>query len=115
MQRVVDDFVKYWNTFKVRRQDEKLLLSGCTRNDVFCRPAAYGYQDCGAQIPPADINVLRAELPRSREECFRFVSPQFERDAWKVYQELGFPKLTIQSGWKVFTQMLPVLAGIYYG
>lgn len=55
------------------------------------------------------VQHLRGTLAKTREECFRWVSDEFDEQAQAIYKELGCPELKIVSGWSVFCSMLSVL------
>ncbi|KAJ6494359.1 hypothetical protein C8R45DRAFT_776568, partial [Mycena sanguinolenta] len=73
VQNAVNQFVQYWNTHKTRKQSNKHLPSGVAPEEVFKHPENFGLRHAGI---PVDLNVvreLRNALPKSREDCFRWV------------------------------------------
>ncbi|KAJ7198040.1 hypothetical protein C8J57DRAFT_1233185 [Mycena rebaudengoi] len=73
----VNQFVRYWNTHKARKQSSKYLPLGVAP-EIFQHPESFGL--CHAGIP-VDLNVvreLRNMLPKSREDCFRWVPLDFD-------------------------------------
>lgn len=37
----------------------------------------------------AFVDVLRQNIPKSRDECFTWVSDEFDKKAWGVYSQIG--------------------------
>ncbi|KAJ7242282.1 hypothetical protein C8J57DRAFT_1244151 [Mycena rebaudengoi] len=62
VQNAVNQFVRYWNTHKTRKQSSKYLPSGVAPEEVFQHPENFGLRHAGI---PADLNVPRE---RGREE-----------------------------------------------
>jgi hypothetical protein len=53
------------------------------------------------------VDALRENIPKSREECYRWVSDEFDANVWEVYEQIGQPKFLLTEGWTIFFQMLP--------
>ena len=41
------------------------------------------------------------------QECYRWVSDEFDAQAWEIYARIGAPKFVLTEGWTIFCQMLP--------
>ncbi|KAJ6483425.1 hypothetical protein C8R45DRAFT_932038 [Mycena sanguinolenta] len=70
VQIAVNQFVRYSNTHKTRKQSNKYLPSGVAPEDVFQHPENFGLRHAGI---PLDLNVvreLRNTLPKSRRTAF---------------------------------------------
>ncbi|KAF8824199.1 hypothetical protein HHX47_DHR8000467 [Lentinula edodes] len=106
VQLAVDEFVDYWNNHKTRAQRAANLPSGVAPNVVFDFPENYGLVNCGIPVEIEDIAALRETLPRSREDCYEWVSKEFDQTASDVYSQLGSPTLNHTTGWQIFADML---------
>ncbi|KAJ7882120.1 hypothetical protein B0H13DRAFT_2235504 [Mycena leptocephala] len=104
---LLDDFVDYWNNHKIRTQRNKLLPSGVSPNYICDFPQRFGRTNFAVQAPQDLVEALRQNIPKSREECHRWVSDEFDAQAWEVYERIGAPKFVLTEGWTVFCQMLP--------
>jgi hypothetical protein len=103
----LDEFVEYWNTHKIRTQQNKLLPSGFSPNYICDFPERFGLTNFSTAVPPEFVDALRGNIPKSREECYRWVSDEFEAQAWAVHDGIGAPKFALADGWTIFCQMLP--------
>ncbi|KAJ7216710.1 hypothetical protein C8J57DRAFT_1599991 [Mycena rebaudengoi] len=106
VKRAINTFVQYWNNHKTCKQREKWLPSGVAPKKVYENPLNYGFKHAGKPVPREVVQELRKMLPKSREECMRWVPEEFDVQAWAVYKLLGSPTLSITNGWDIFTQML---------
>ncbi|KAJ7644897.1 hypothetical protein FB45DRAFT_1021639 [Roridomyces roridus] len=109
VQNAVDLFVEYWNTHKTRNQRNKALPSGVSPQDVFDKPQNFGLEFGGIEVDREFVRELRKTLPKSREECYRWVPEEFEVQAVAAYEHLGSPALRITEGWTIFSRMLAIL------
>ncbi|KAJ3791488.1 hypothetical protein GGU11DRAFT_694428 [Lentinula aff. detonsa] len=109
VQQGVNDFVTYWNDHKTRTQKIANTPSGCSPNLVFDFPQNYGLLDCGIRVDQEDIAALRETIPRTREECYRWVSDEFDAAAKQAYAQLGSPTLSHTNGWQLFIDMARIL------
>ncbi|KAJ7292042.1 hypothetical protein C8J57DRAFT_1589061 [Mycena rebaudengoi] len=100
-------FVEYWNNHKIRAQRNKLLPSGFSPNYICDFPERFGLTNFSAPAPQNLVDALRESIPKSREECYRWVSDEFDANAWEVYEQIGQPKFLLTEGWTIFCQMLP--------
>ncbi|KAJ7758934.1 hypothetical protein DFH07DRAFT_701626, partial [Mycena maculata] len=107
VQRSLDKFVDYWNNHKIRTQCNKLLPSGFSPNYVCDFPDKFGLTHFGVPAPQHFVDALRENIPRSRAECYRWVSDEFEGQAWAVYEHIGRPEFLLTEGWTIFCKMLP--------
>ncbi|KAJ7363723.1 hypothetical protein DFH08DRAFT_681566, partial [Mycena albidolilacea] len=96
VQQAVDLFVKYWNTYKTQKQCSKALPSGVSLQTVFENPADFALMHAGIPVDYEIIGQIRNTLPRSCEECLRWVSTDFEACASAAY--VGEPALSISKG-----------------
>ncbi|KAK7036956.1 hypothetical protein R3P38DRAFT_2517122, partial [Favolaschia claudopus] len=109
IQLCLDDFVDYWNNHRIRSQRDKVLPSGFSPNYICDFPERFGLVKFGEQAPQEYIDQLRQNIPKSREECYRWVSDEFDTQAAEVYEQIGSPKLKLTDGWTIFCHMLPLL------
>ncbi|KAJ6491125.1 hypothetical protein C8R45DRAFT_1062181 [Mycena sanguinolenta] len=107
IQRCLDDFVNYWNNHKIRTQHNKLLPSGVSPNYICDFPEKFGLVHFGVPAPQHLVDTLRQNIPKSREECYQWVSDEFDSPAWEVYVDIGGPEFILTDGWTIFCQMLP--------
>nr|VWP00215.1 Autophagy-related protein 9 [Ganoderma boninense] len=113
VQIELNGFTAYWNSHRVRKQKDKLMPSGSTPNDFFATPEQWGGQDCGIPVDLTVVEALRKELKMPHEDVYKFVSDDFRQMAEDAYASIGFPPLTLRSGWAVFAQMKAVLSTVY--
>ncbi|KIJ43199.1 hypothetical protein M422DRAFT_253393 [Sphaerobolus stellatus SS14] len=91
-------------------ESNKLLPSGITPKEAYTNPESYGGTFMGIPLTnPCIIPALRDTLPITREEAFQWVSQSFKAVAEVAYIEIGSPKKSILTGWKIFSSMLPIL------
>jgi hypothetical protein len=107
IQLKLNEFVEYWNNHKIRTQRDKLLPSGFSPKYICDFPDRFGLTKFGTSAPQHLVDALRQSIPKSREECYRWVPDEFETKAWEVYSHIGNPKLVLTEGWAIFCQMLP--------
>ncbi|KAJ6560679.1 hypothetical protein B0H10DRAFT_2169414 [Mycena sp. CBHHK59/15] len=107
VQLSLDNFVEYWNNHKIRNQRNKLLPSGFSPNYVSDFPEKFGLTYFGVPALQHLVDALRENIPKSREECYRWVTDEFEAKAWEVYHGIGAPPFALTDGWTIFCQMLP--------
>ncbi|KAJ7835526.1 hypothetical protein B0H14DRAFT_2363327 [Mycena olivaceomarginata] len=106
VKQAINTFVRYWNNHKMRTQKEKWLPSGVAPRQVYENPVNYGFKHAGSLFLGRSSQQLRAMLPKSREDCMRWVPEEFDVKAWAIYKSLGSPTFSITNGWDIFTQML---------
>ncbi|KAE9403507.1 hypothetical protein BT96DRAFT_990167 [Gymnopus androsaceus JB14] len=109
VQAGVNEFIEYWNNHKTRIQKKSNLPSGVAPNIIFDFPATYGLRNCGTPVDLQDIEALRQTIPRSRAECFHWVSDEFDTAAQGAYSQLGSLELTHTNGWQIFVDMAALL------
>ncbi|KAJ6474518.1 hypothetical protein DFH09DRAFT_953200 [Mycena vulgaris] len=107
VQLSLNDFVEYWNDHKIRSQHRKLLPSGFSPNYICDFPDKFGLTDFATPVPQHLVDELRVNIPKSREDCYRWVSDKFDTMAWEIHGLIGAPKFLLTDGWTIFCQMLP--------
>ncbi|KAJ7703470.1 hypothetical protein B0H14DRAFT_3099849 [Mycena olivaceomarginata] len=107
VQYSLDDFVDYWNNHKIRTQRNKALPSGVSPKFICDFPERFGLTHFGTPAPQDLIDTLHQNIPKSREECYRWVSDEFEVRVSEIYDHIEAPKLAPTEGWTIFCQMLP--------
>ncbi|KAJ3991960.1 hypothetical protein F5050DRAFT_1801932 [Lentinula boryana] len=112
VQAAVDEFIDYWNNHKTRTQHKANLPTGVAPNVIFDFPQNYGLVDYGVQVDLASIVALRETIPKTRDECYRWVPDDFNLNAGQAYTQLGSPKLSHTNGWQVFIDMLSILSAV---
>jgi len=85
------------------------LPSGEFPIKVFKFPENYGLKHCGVKVDMEVVQHLQGTLEKTKEDCFRWVSDEFDIQAQAAYEELRRPELKIVSGWSVFCSMLTIL------
>lgn len=60
------------------------------------------------------MDALRANIPISLEEAFRWIDDGFREAAEAVYKKVGSPHLTVQTAWEGLVLMEPELRGSLY-
>ncbi|KAJ3780282.1 hypothetical protein GGU10DRAFT_279651 [Lentinula aff. detonsa] len=73
VQAAVDEFIDYWNNHKTRTQHKANLPTGVAPNVIFDFPQNYGLVNCGVQVDLASIVALQETIPKTRDECYRWV------------------------------------------
>ncbi|KAF8511093.1 hypothetical protein JB92DRAFT_3144212 [Gautieria morchelliformis] len=106
---ILDDFIAYWNSHRVRTQHNKLMPSGATPCNIFTSPGAYGGERCSIPVSQEAIDALRKNIPFNHEEALNFCDEDFSAIASGVWSDLNSPPRTVSNGWEVFTKMLPLL------
>ncbi|KAJ7017205.1 hypothetical protein C8F04DRAFT_911641, partial [Mycena alexandri] len=105
IQCSLDDFVEYWNDHRIWTQRNKLLPSGVSPYYIYDFPEQYGLTNFTTPVATDLVEALRENIPKSREECYRWVSDEFQVKAWAVYDHIGAPKLELTDGWTIFCRM----------
>lgn len=109
LQAQLDKFVEYWNNHRIRTQKEKQNMSGFIPMHGFTVPEPPA-EDCSIEVDQPVIDALRTQIPVSREESMRWVSPAFEKAARRAYRTIGRPPLdNISSGWGIFSSIAAVI------
>ncbi|KAJ7315803.1 hypothetical protein DFH08DRAFT_715290, partial [Mycena albidolilacea] len=107
IQASLDNFVEYWNNHKIRTQHNKLLPSGFSPNFICDFPERFGLTHFGVPVSTDLVEALRENIPKTREECYRWVSDEFDMKALEIYNHIGAPKFILTDGWTIYCQMLP--------
>ena len=89
------------------------MPSGCTPTDAFKCPMDYQGEALGVKVPMDILGQIRAQLPVTREEAFRWVDGEFAAVADELYIHLGSPRLTLEGGWDIFSRMSVQLTRVY--
>ncbi|KAF9006785.1 hypothetical protein BDZ89DRAFT_965903 [Hymenopellis radicata] len=114
VQNHLNEFTVAWNTGKPRTQQSEALPSGAVRNDVFINPTAYNLERVSVPVPREIVDHCRSEIETSREESFRWVSPEFAEVADWAYEIVGRPTLSANFGWMTYQKMLPHIQTYMY-
>ncbi len=112
VQAQLDEFRGYWNTHLVTKQEGKLMPSAHIPKLLMESPERAGGIDCLVPVPSGAIKALRdfvTENEGPRETFLQWVDDAFQASADQVYIELGSPKLTLETSWDVFREMVPLL------
>lgn len=112
VQQALDQHRQYQNTYKVRRQKEKLNPSGARRCEIYQTPTRWAGQQCMLQLDAeakeetavalreaeteADLSWIRRDV---RELCLQVLREKGEQEA----------QISIDRAWDVFTMILPVV------
>jgi hypothetical protein len=107
IQASLDNFVEYWNNHKIRTQPNKFLPSGFSLNFICDFPERFGLTHFGVPVSMDLVEALRENIPKMREECYRWVSDEFDMKALEIYNHIGAPKFILTDGWTIYCQMLP--------
>ncbi|KAG6907095.1 hypothetical protein DXG01_010544 [Tephrocybe rancida] len=109
LQNALDDFTKYWNNHRIRKQADKNNVSGTTPTNAFIVPETYGGKDCRIKVDLTTVDALRKAIPVSREDAMRWVEDEFSDRAQLAYVAIGSPGMEALSGWNTFSHMITVL------
>jgi hypothetical protein len=109
LQIQLDSFVEYWNNHRIRSQPKKANMSGHTPRHAFTVSDSLGAPDCCIEVDREVLEVLRSQIPVSREESMRWVNKEFDIVASTAYRDLGEPELVLLSGWTIFSQLVPLI------
>ena len=85
------------------------MPSGVAPADVWEHPKRHDGIACGIPVTQEQIDAMRAEIPISRDEAFRWVSTGFRTAADSVYLTIGKPELRLRTAWHVFQNMIVYL------
>jgi hypothetical protein len=77
--------------------------------EVFKLPINFGLKHVGIPVDLEYVRKLRKTLPKTREECYRWVSDEFDALATKGVCQSGCPKLKLTAGWSIYSKMLAIL------
>lgn len=77
-------------------------------------PDDFGGHDCLIAVSQEQVDLVRSELPVSREEALSLVSPEFNVAAGFAFESIGQPTTSVENAWRVFWLMYPVIVN-YYG
>ncbi|KAJ7331314.1 hypothetical protein DFH08DRAFT_708282, partial [Mycena albidolilacea] len=75
VQYSLDDFVDYWNNHKIQTHS---LPSGVSPQFIYALPERFGLTHFRTPAPQDLVDTLCHNIPKSREECYRWVSHEFE-------------------------------------
>ncbi|KAJ7581363.1 hypothetical protein C8J56DRAFT_1057353 [Mycena floridula] len=112
VQKATDEFVFWFNNHPTKKQIHKKLPSGVSPQVVFDFPKDHDLEDLRQPVSSVEINMLRASIPKTREEVYCWVSDEFDTVAQQVYAYLGSPEMTLNGGWDVFDAMAPLIRTI---
>ncbi|KAL1729340.1 hypothetical protein EV714DRAFT_285004 [Schizophyllum commune] len=113
VQRCLNQFIAYWNLHKTRYQADKANPSGEAPMEIWNNHDALGYECVGMQVPPELLAELRASVPVSRDDAYRWVPEEFAELAEHVYVIIGSPQLDVRSGWRIFEEMFMKFNELY--
>ncbi|KAJ6596378.1 hypothetical protein DFH09DRAFT_1244311 [Mycena vulgaris] len=85
----------------------KIIQLRSSPNYICDFPERFGLTYFGVPAPQDLVDALRQNIPKSRDECYRWISDEFEAMAWAVHDHIGAPKFVLNEGWTIFCQMLP--------
>ena len=115
LQQELDDYVEFKNARKSWKNDKKAGPSGCSSNDAFSMPEAYGLQNCLQPLTDEQLNIvweIGENLNHNGvkcEELMAFTSAEFSARAEAAYHTLDLQELTFENVWHVFQNLLPLL------
>ena len=64
-------------------------------------PERYVLIHAGIKVDTDAVKELRSRIPISREECFRWVSDDFDLRAKRAYKAIEVPPLKLAEGWSI--------------
>ncbi|KAJ7663644.1 hypothetical protein B0H14DRAFT_2263080, partial [Mycena olivaceomarginata] len=76
IQASLDNFVEYWNNHKIRTQRNKLLPPGFSPSFICDFPERFGLTHFGVPVSTDLVEALRENIPKTCEECYRWVSDE---------------------------------------
>jgi hypothetical protein len=77
--------------------------------EVFKLPEHFGFKHAGIPVDLEYVRKLREALPKMKEECYRWVSDEFDALATKGVYQSGCPKLKLTAGWSIYSEILAIL------
>lgn len=94
------------NSYRVRRDKNKLLPSGASPSEIYSLPEKYGLRQC---LRPVDVAVIQeAKEAIGGAGLIDFVHPDYAVHAEEVLASLGgLQAVTYQNIWDIFVAMLP--------
>jgi hypothetical protein len=110
LRQELDEYVKFRNGYKSRKDSAKVGPSGCSRNDAFTLHEEYGLRNCLLPLDDRQLDIVR-EIKQEMESLrpLAFVSDDFDKRAQSAYLKLGVTELTFDNAWHVFLALLPQL------
>ncbi|KZS89724.1 hypothetical protein SISNIDRAFT_416609, partial [Sistotremastrum niveocremeum HHB9708] len=108
VQADLDNYTKFQNAHRVRKQAKKLLPCQGTPNEFYALPQRFNGEHC---LIPVDLDVVDSILDTMDEgrELMRYVDADMEEIIEEAYVEIGAPKATFETAWGVFRDILRVL------
>ena len=108
-QKLLDTYIKWFNTYPVRYQKEKAGPSGCSREEAYDFPAENG----GGEEVLQRLRDRQADVEKLRDEAregavLEFVSPEVAAVCEAGLKRLGreLPLLRDQRSWELFSDLV---------
>ncbi|KAJ7702628.1 hypothetical protein B0H16DRAFT_1316758, partial [Mycena metata] len=109
IQSRLDSFREYWNNHRISRSKKKLNPSGSSPKNMFLNPEAgrITARDCSIHVSPQLVEELREAYGgiQARDDAYRFVSQVFQSVADEAYWQMGCPEITLDSIWRIFSDV----------
>ncbi|KAJ6559864.1 hypothetical protein B0H19DRAFT_906469, partial [Mycena capillaripes] len=109
VQGELDHFTERWNSHVIRRQNNKLMPSGVSPNELYSHPEYFGGRCFAIPVPQDATRALRNTIKLTRKAALSWVPEEFDTIAWQVYEMLGSPLCSADTAWDVFSQMASVM------
>lgn len=104
----LQQFMKFRNGVRMRKDKSKPGPSGMSRNEAFSNYEKWGGDNFLMKIPDMSVvHELKAAL--GGDELLMFTSVEFDTRARAVFDTLHLSKLTMENAWNVFTAMYQLL------
>jgi hypothetical protein len=118
VQGMLDEFKEYWNSHRIRRQPKKKAPTGVSPNALTRIPHRYDPNaiNCAVSVDKAwvDQECERLGGLAERDRLFEWYPASFDSLATDVWDRIGRPQRTLETGWAIFQQMSQHLQA-YYG
>jgi len=107
IQQELNTLKTRFNDHVVRKDRGKKFPSGVSPNIAYTLYEDYGGQDC---LQPVDRDFTKSLMEDiGGEDLIRFVSVEYAARAQAVFETLGFPSLSFQNVWPIFSAMLHIM------
>ncbi|KAJ7144010.1 hypothetical protein C8R44DRAFT_827414 [Mycena epipterygia] len=113
LQAELAEFRLWWNHHRVRTQQDKNMPSGHVPYDALDHPQNYAGLDCRIPVPQDAVDDLRNMVTEDvgpREAHLSWFSREFDDLAHVIYAQIGKPRLSLDTAWNVFRDMLEPMA-----
>ncbi|KAJ7352050.1 hypothetical protein DFH08DRAFT_693097 [Mycena albidolilacea] len=108
VQAELNELCVYWNQHKIHSQQMRNMPSGHVPPNVLEHPEFYGGINCRIKVPQEMVHLLGEALSEEvglHEQHLAWVTEEFSTMADTVHEVMGWPKITLENSWNIFSQM----------